>query len=462
MELRPSACVRTRRPCYTTSRFIEAVRPARALAAGAEHGLDEMTVIQLLGALVDKSVVTVSFPSPDAAMTCSTRCATTRLERLAQGGGVAAPEKRTPSTSPRWRTPARCASWTRLASVGRTPRAGARQPLAALTYAQEAPDAGIAGRLGTLAWYFTLAERVSKGAGFVELALASASEDAPAALRLELLAFLCYFATEELDLEAAIEIGERALAASEPRPPESALVEAALSLALAESGDGEHAAVLAENAHARLQATGRRLEHRGGQPPAGTGRRSRGRRPELPPWPRTRTVTRAPPGSTRFQVPAMLLEAWVAERRSDTNAAADAYQRAFTLAGDAGFADHAAFAVAGLGWPPSRAETCALPRSSSAARSPPRRRRGRRGQRRTRASGWPASSWPLVPPTPPSSCTETCSSGPTRPGRAKLARVCSSRSPTTRARPPGPARRPRQPQGTAALPARAESARRRG
>jgi tetratricopeptide (TPR) repeat protein len=55
-------------------------------------------------------------------------------------------------------------------------------------------------------------------------------------------------------------------------------------------------------------------------------------------------------GFDAFQVPAMLLEAWVAERRSDRNAAAEAYQRAFALAGRAGFADHASFALAGLGW----------------------------------------------------------------------------------------------------------------
>jgi tetratricopeptide (TPR) repeat protein len=51
-----------------------------------------------------------------------------------------------------------------------------------------------------------------------------------------------------------------------------------------------------------------------------------------------------------FQVPALLLEAWVAERQSHNDAAAEAYQHAFALAGDAGFADHAAFALAGLGW----------------------------------------------------------------------------------------------------------------
>ena len=55
-------------------------------------------------------------------------------------------------------------------------------------------------------------------------------------------------------------------------------------------------------------------------------------------------------GFDAFRVPAMLLEAWVAERRSDRDAAAEAYQRAFALAGAAGFADHAAFALAGLGW----------------------------------------------------------------------------------------------------------------
>ena len=55
-------------------------------------------------------------------------------------------------------------------------------------------------------------------------------------------------------------------------------------------------------------------------------------------------------GFDAFQVPAQLLEAWVAGQRSDVSAAAEAYQRAFALAGRAGFADHAAFALAGLGW----------------------------------------------------------------------------------------------------------------
>jgi predicted ATPase len=321
------------------------------VAAGAEHGLDEMTVIQLLGALVDKSVITVSFPSPDARYDLLDTVRDYALERLAQGGGVAAARKAHAEyfatladashgalRGPDWR------AW-----VGRL-ELEHDNLWAALTYAQEAPDAGIAGRLGTLAWYFTLAERVSEGRRFVEFALVSASDDAPAALRLELEAFLCYFATEELDLEAAIEIGERALAATEPRPPESALVEAALSLALAESGEAERAAVLAESAHARLRTTGDDWGIAVGSLLRAQVAALAGDVGSVAAMAADAHRHAGAAGFDAFQVPAVLLEAWVAERRGDNGAAADAYQRAFTLAGDAGFADHAAFALAGLGW----------------------------------------------------------------------------------------------------------------
>ena len=227
------------------------------VAAGAGHGLDEMTVVQLLGTLVDKSIVTVSFPSADARYDVLDTVRDYALERLAEGGGLSAAQK------------AHAKYYAALADAARAELRGPdwqacvrRLELehdnlwVALAYVRAAPDPGIAIRLGALGWYFALAERVSDGRRFVELALASASEDAPAALRLEVVAFLCFLATEELDLDAAIEAGERALAATEPRPPESALVEAALSLALAESGNGERAVVLAEQAHARLQATG--------------------------------------------------------------------------------------------------------------------------------------------------------------------------------------------------------------
>jgi hypothetical protein len=324
---------------------------AGLVAAGADHGLDEMTVVQLLGTLVDKSIVTVSFPSADARYDVLDTVREYARERLAEHGALAA---------------ARSAHAEYYATLADAAHGALRGPewrawverlelehdnlWVALTYADEAPDAGIAGRLGTLAWYFTLAERVSEGRRFVERARASMSEDAPLALRLELAAFLCYLAAEELDLDAVIEAGERALAAAEPRPPESALLEAALSLALAASGDGERAVALAEQAYERVQATGddwsiaatsllrAQVAAPAGDVPTVAAMAARAHRHA------------AAIGFDAFEVPALLLQAWVADRRSDRAAAAETYERAFALAGRAGFADHASFALAGLGW----------------------------------------------------------------------------------------------------------------
>ena len=320
------------------------------VAAGAEHGLDEMTVIQLLGTLVDKSIVTVSFPSAEARYDLLDTVKEYALGRLAESHGLETARKghaehfarladaaHDALRGPEWR------AW-----VGRLEFE--RDNLwAALTYAHEAPDAGIAGRLGTLAWYFALAERVSEGRRFVELALA-VFDDASAAPRRELEAFRCYFATEELDLDAAIEAGERALAAAEPWSPQSALVAAALALALAESGDGKRAAVLAEKAHARLKETEDDWSIAASsllqaEVAVFAGDVSKVAALAAQAYRHADAIQ-----FDAFQVPAMLLEAWVAEQRSNGSAAAEAYQRAFELADHAGFADHAAFALAGLGW----------------------------------------------------------------------------------------------------------------
>jgi hypothetical protein len=310
-----------------------------------------MTVVQLLGTLVDKSIVTVSFPSAEARYDLLGTVREYALERLAEQGGLAAARK------------AHAGYYATLADAAhralreREWRAWVERLelehdnlWAALTYAREVPDAGIAGRLGTLAWYFTLAEHVSEGRRFVELALASMSEDAPLALRLELTAFLCYLATEELDLATAIEVGERALEAAEPGPPEAALVEAALSLALAASGDVERAGVLASAANEHLQATGDHwsiaassLLRAQAAAPAGDVSTVASMAAEA--YDHADAI-----GFDGFQVPALLLRAWVADQRSNRDAAAETYERAFALAGRAGFADHAAFALAGLGW----------------------------------------------------------------------------------------------------------------
>jgi predicted ATPase/DNA-binding SARP family transcriptional activator len=319
--------------------------------AGAAHGLDEMTVVELLGTLVDKSIVTVSFPSAGARYDLLDTVRGYALERLAEGGSLAAARN------------AHAEYFAALADAAHTALRGQgwrawverleleRDNLwAALTFAHDASDAGIAGRLGTLAWYFALAERVSEGRRFVGLARAAASEDAPAPLRLELTAFWCYFATEELDLSAAIEAAGVALAATGPQPPQSALVEATLALALAESGDVERAVVLAERAYARLEETGddwgiaassllraQVAAHAGDVSTVASAAAEAYRHADAI-------------GFDAFQVPATLHAAWVADRQGDRSGAGEAYQRAFALAGDAGFADHAAFALAGLGW----------------------------------------------------------------------------------------------------------------
>ena len=47
---------------------------------------------------------------------------------------------------------------------------------AALAYARDAPDEAVAIRLGTLGFYFALADRVSEGRRFLELALSTVGE----------------------------------------------------------------------------------------------------------------------------------------------------------------------------------------------------------------------------------------------------------------------------------------------
>jgi predicted ATPase/DNA-binding SARP family transcriptional activator len=324
--------------------------PALVAAAG-EQGLDDATTIQLLGALVDKSIVTVSFADADARYDLLDTVRDYALERLAERSGLPAAQR------------AHAEYYAALADLA---RAGLRGPdwqrcvrrlelehdnlWAALEYAVAAPDPGLATRLGALGWYFTLAERVSEGRRFVELALVSVPDDAPVGRRLELAAFLCYLATEELDFAGAIGAGERALAASEPLPPESALVEGALALAHAESGDLERAAAFAEKAHAGAEATGDHWSIAACSLLRAQVAASAGDLSTVAAMAEQAHRHAAAMGFDAFQVPAALLEGWVAEQRGDRSAAAETYQHAFELAGGAGFADHAAFSLAGLGW----------------------------------------------------------------------------------------------------------------
>jgi predicted ATPase/DNA-binding SARP family transcriptional activator len=328
------------------------------VAVGASRALDEATVTYLLGVLVDKSILSVSFPAEGARYDLLDTVRDYVLERLAETGRLDAARR----AHAEYFATLADAAWAELR--GRDWQTWVRRLdlehdnlWAALTYARDAHDTGIAARLASLAWYFTVAERVTEGRRFVELALAEASDDVPSDRRLDALAGLCFLATEELDLDAAIEIGERTLASAAPGTdaPQVGFAQATLALAVADAGDIERGATLAEQARATLEGSG---DH----------------------WAFTvasllRALIAAAVGDTStvaamaadahrhakaigfdaFRIPAMLLDAWVAERQNDSDAATDAYRRALDLAGSAGFADHVAFALSGLA-------SCALAR----------------------------------------------------------------------------------------------------
>ncbi|HUO69666.1 MAG TPA: BTAD domain-containing putative transcriptional regulator [Solirubrobacteraceae bacterium] len=326
---------------------------ASMVAVGACDGLDETTVSYLLGRLVDKSIVSVSFPDDNARYDLLDSVRDYVLEHLAVTGGLAAAQR------------AHAEYFATLADAGRRELRGGdwqawvrRLALendnlwAALTHARSAPDPAIAIRLGAaLGWYFALAGRVSEGRQFLELALAAAAEDAPVNLRIELLGALCFLATEELDLDAALDAGERGLALTRAAPAssESVLLQATLSLALAYAGDHERAAVLAEDACAAGEAAGGHWDVAmasllRAMSAVRAGELSTAAAMAAQTYRRSEAI-----GFDAFQVPAKLLEASVAKRLGDREGAVDAYAEALELARLAGLADHAALALAGLG-----------------------------------------------------------------------------------------------------------------
>jgi predicted ATPase/DNA-binding SARP family transcriptional activator len=328
--------------------------PLRALVtAGAEHDLDEATVIYLLGALVDKSIVTVSFPADEARYDLLSTVRDYALERLGELGGLARTRRAHAEYFGTLTEAAhgelRGREWQ--ACVGRL-ELEHDNLWSALAYTQEASDGALAIRLaGPLGWYFALAERVSEGRRFLEGALAAAGDERPVRPHIELLAWLCFFATEEVDLEHAIELGERGLvlAATASAPLEAALTKVTLSLAYADSGDHERAAELVEEARSEFRRErdtwGMALSAlvRGGvaarvgdvSTVAAMAEEGRRHAEEI--------------GYEALQPASVLFEAWVAQQRGDREAEADAYRRAFEVSSRAGLRDHALFALTGLG-----------------------------------------------------------------------------------------------------------------
>jgi hypothetical protein len=325
---------------------------ASLVAVAAKHGLNEATVAYLVAALVDKSIVSASFSGGVARYDMLDTVREYVLEHLAESGGLhaaraahadyyaaLAEEAWGALRGPEW------LSWERRLELEND------NFWAALAYARDAPDAAVAIALGTLGWYFALAERISEGRRFLELALSASGDDVPVELRIELLAVLCYLATEELDLGAALTTGERALAlaSTAEAPRQLGLAQLTLAFALAHSGDAERADAMAQSAYASLEAAGDDWGAAASSIIRAIGAARTGDVAAVAAM--AATVRRHSDAIEydAFRLPGLLLEAWVAERRQEGAVAVDRYQRALELAGRVGFGDHAAFALAGLG-----------------------------------------------------------------------------------------------------------------
>jgi hypothetical protein len=328
--------------------------PLSAVVAIAGRGqMDAAKVTQLLGALVDKSILTASFPDGEARYDLLDTVREYALEQLAKAGGLRAAQlvhaENFATVADTARTELRGPDW--LACTRRL-QLEHDNLWAALAYARDAPEPGIAVRLGAgLGWYFPLAGRVSEGRSFLEVALASASADVPVSQRIELLGWLCYLAMEELDLDAAIDFGERALAlaATAPATSETALAQLTLSLACALSGEHERAAALAEEGRAGYGGAGDDWGVAGASLVRAQGAALAGEISTVALMAAKIVLHSEAIGYDVFVVPAMLLQAWVAERRNEHAAAEDAYRGTSELAGRIGFADHVSFALAQLG-----------------------------------------------------------------------------------------------------------------
>jgi tetratricopeptide (TPR) repeat protein len=220
---------------------------------------------------------------------------------------------------------------------------------AALSYARETRDSVVAARLAVgLGWYFGVAERVAEGRAFIEAALATA-DAAPLPLRIELLAYLCYLATEEGDLVTAAEAGERglALASESDQPWENAMLKLALAFAYDRTGSHDRAIALADDARRTFDEVGDTWGVASSAVAGALGALGRGDTERAAAL--TAEAVRLHADYDVGAIPAALLEARLAEQRGNAEAAAAAYRRALERSERAGFTDHAAFALTGLG-----------------------------------------------------------------------------------------------------------------
>ena len=408
-------------------------------AVASTHGLDEPTVVYLVGALVDKSIVSASFSGGVARYDMLDTVREHVLERLAEsGGGDLAAARRAhaehfATLAEQAHAELRGADWLRWV---------ARLELendnfwAALAYARDAPDPAVAIRLGTLGLYWVLAERISEGRRFLDIALAATREDAPVALRVELLANLCFLAGEELDVEAALAAGERRAGARRDRRRRRASWGSRSS-----------------RSRSRSRSPGTRDAPRRWRANACTTLEAAGDDWGVAASSLSRAVGAAAAGDV-----ATVAEMAAAVRRHSDAIGYDAFRVARAPAGGLGSGEEAGSGACGEAISPGRrareadrvrrsrgirplrprrnrahrAKTRARPQSSSARPLPRPRPLGRRGWRPKRASSSHATLRAPGMRTPPRGCSGRSSPGRRNGGRARRARSCSSRWPAVR------------------------------
>ena len=407
--------------------------PLSAVVATAARGqLDAARVTQLLGALVDKSILTASFPDGGGRYDLLDTVREYALEQLAKAGSLSAAQlvhaEYFATVADAARVELRGPDW--LACTGRL-ELEHDNLWAALAYARDAPDPAIAVRLGAgLGWYFALAERVSEGRSFLEAALAAASPATPVS---------AHRATRVPVLPGDRGAGPRRRDRRRRTCAGRCRGRSCIVRVGPRTGDAlarprafrrrRPAAALAEEARAGYRRAGDHWGVAASSLVRAQGAVQQGQVSTVATM--TAEILRHSEaiGYSAFEVPAMLLEAWVAERRNEPGAAEDAYRRALALAARIGFADHASFALARLG---SNAlargdthqaeELCRRALAIAEAASTSWLAAHARVQLARVLEG-PATR------TPPRRCTAGSSSGRRRRGRARFASRSSSCSP---------------------------------
>lgn len=319
-------------------------------AMAATHGLGEANVALLLGALVGRSVVVASFTAEAARYELLGAVREHAIGRMAARDALG---------------PVRAAHAAWFATLADVAGAGLRQAdwltwrdrlelerdnlWAALTCAREMGQSLVAARLGIgLGLWFGVAGRVSEGRAYLQAACAAA-HDAPVGMRVELLALVCYLATEEDDLDAAVEAGQRGLtlATSAGTAPQTALAHLALAFTHDRAGSYEQAMALAGEARRRFDELGDRWGVASAALFGALGALGRG--DLVTAGALTADAVQLHGDHDVVAIPARLLQASLAERGGDPDAAAAAYRDALARSRRVGFADHASFALTGLG-----------------------------------------------------------------------------------------------------------------